>query len=490
MKFRKIILLIALMFLTVTGLFLTQYSIINYLNKLSTEKFEESAEKAIRRTVRFLEEKETLYYASEIVAQQNPDVKDELDSLRDRTHFVSQLDRVDYGHGDSSADREIEIIREKALESQEKLQDIVTQTIYSWKNDAKNADLTKRLDFDEMNLVLQTHMEICGIDEPYEFFIYDQVGRLIYYTPLVQSERRLRKPSFVFEVPLFPADLNAGNACIKVVFPTMKPSMRDGMKYFVPSLILVLFVMIIFVYTTVTISRQRTIGQMKVDFINNMTHEFKTPLASISLAAQMLQDTNVSNSPGRIMSMSKIISDESRRLQLLIEKILQVSVYDKQSMKINLTDLSVNQQIEDVCRSFEINISHVGGQLKCELQAQHDIALLDKLHFSNIIYNLLDNAIKYRSADRPLIVYVRTSCNQEGFIQITIEDNGIGISKSDLKHIFDQFFRVHTGDLHDVKGYGIGLAYVKLMVEAHHGTINVVSTPDVGTTFTIELPTL
>ncbi len=490
MKSRKIIVLIVIMLLTLVGLLVTQFGIINYLNKLSAERFDESAEKAIRRTVRFLEEKETLRYASTIVADEYPDVKNELDSLRDNTFFISPDERVERGYGDISADREIEIIREKALISQDRLQEIVNQTVNSWKNDVKNIDLTKRLDFNEMSKVLAIHLEICGISEPYEFFIYDQDGRLIYYTPLVQSEKRLRYPMFVYNVPLFPADLNLDKACIKVVFPTMRTSMRDGMRFFLPSLLLIFLVMVIFIFATVTISRQRTIGQMKSDFINNMTHEFKTPLASISLASQMLQEENVGNSPAKIASLSKIVSDESKRLQLLIEKILQISVYDKQSLNINLTDLSVNQQIEAVCSSFEINIAHVGGQLKCELEAQRDIALIDQLHFANIMYNLLDNAVKYRAEARPLIVYVRTSSNQEGYIQITIEDNGIGISRTDLKHVFDQFFRVHTGDRHDVKGYGIGLAYVKLMVEAHHGTINVVSTPDVGTTFTIELPTL
>jgi signal transduction histidine kinase len=306
----------------------------------------------------------------------------------------------------------------------------------------------------------------------------------------VASNQRIRRPSFVYSAHLFPTELNAGNASIKVIFPTMKKEQLSSNKGIWSSVIIVVLVFLIFVFSTYTIFRQRNVSQMKTDFMNNMTHELKTPMASISLASQMLQDPNVSKTPERITSLSKIIDNESRRLQVMFEKILQLSVYEKGESHLKLTDLSVNELVNSVCDTFEISVSHVGGQLIRQLDAQFDIALVDKLHFTGIIYNLLDNAVKYRSPDRPLIVYVRTSSNQEGTIQIIVEDNGLGISRSDQKRIFDRFFRVHTGDRHDVKGYGIGLTYVKHMVDMHHGTISVSSELGIGTRFTISLPVL
>lgn len=489
MKGRKIVVLMALMVLTLAGLVIFQVRMIHSVYGLEHELFEQSANQAIHMSIRFLEEKQTMLYVSEAIALDYPELKDEIDSLRSSIHYVPPYEREKNGHGDSSVDRTIAIIKQQITDHPDQIRLLVDNAVYKWISDEEDRDLRDRIDFNELYEVLGNHLLMCGIDDPYEYCVYDHEGRLVYCSPLVQSEQRLRRPILEFSQPLFPTSLNGGQASLKVIFPTLKNEKYASSRATAPSIILLLLILFIFIYTVVIIYHQRNIDQIKTDFINNMTHEFKTPIASISLAAQMFQDPNVSNSPQRTFSLAKIIREESNRLQMLIEKVLQTAVYEKGTTQLKMTDLSVNQLIDNVCNMFSINIEHAGGQLVRQLGAQSDIALVDQLHFSNIIYNLLDNALKYRSDKRSLIVYIRTY-NKDNQLYIEIEDNGIGISRHDQKHIFDQFFRVHTGDRHDVRGYGIGLAYVKRMVDDHHAQISVQSEPNVGTCFTISIPTL
>lgn len=227
---------------------------------------------------------------------------------------------------------------------------------------------------------------------------------------------------------------------------------------------------------------------MKNDFINNMTHEFKTPISSISLASQMLQDEGVSKTPETLKYISNIIRDETKRLSLQVEKVLQMAMFERDKSVLKLTEMHINVLIQDIVKTFMLKVRGKGGQITMHLDAQNDFALIDEVHFTNVIYNLMDNALKY--CDKPLLLEVYTDNDKEGNLLITIEDNGIGISKDDQKRIFDKFYRVSTGNLHNVKGFGMGLAYVKKMVTAHKGTIKVESELNIGTKFIINLPTL
>ena len=227
---------------------------------------------------------------------------------------------------------------------------------------------------------------------------------------------------------------------------------------------------------------------MKNDFVHNMTHEFKTPISTISIAAQMLADKTVNKSEATYERLGNVIDGETRRLRYQVEKVLQMSLFDNNNIALKMQELDANEITENVVDTFSLKVSQIGGTLDMRLEAYNPFINADEMHFTNIIFNLLDNAFKYRREDEPLSIEVHTFNQGETHFCISIADNGIGIQKDNLKRIFDKFYRVHTGDQHNVKGFGLGLAYVQKMVELHHGTIKASSEPGKGTKFTITIP--
>ena len=229
-------------------------------------------------------------------------------------------------------------------------------------------------------------------------------------------------------------------------------------------------------------------SELKNDFINNMTHELKTPISTISLAAQMLQDQSVSKSPAMFNRLSGIITSETKRLYYQVEKVLQISLFeDRKTASLKMKELDANELVAGVIDTFNVKIVQNGGQISASLEAEDPYVYVDEMHFTNVIFNLMDHALKYKKVNEPLSLSVRTWNANDNYM-ISITDNGIGIRKEDLKKIFDKFYRVSTGNRHDVKGFGLGLAYVKQIIEAHKGSIRAESEPGVGTTFIIVLP--
>ena len=216
-----------------------------------------------------------------------------------------------------------------------------------------------------------------------------------------------------------------------------------------------------------------------------MTHEIKTPIATISLACEMLQDPTVSTDPATNGTYIGIISDENRRMRVLVETILQSAKMSNKNFSLNIKELNINELIESVSKHFHLRIESRGGSLKCDLQAQPPTIYADELHITNMVYNLIDNAIKYSPEKIDIQVATRTEGTNT---VITVTDHGLGISKEDQKHIFERFYRVSTGNVHNVKGFGIGLNYVYQVVQLHQGTVTIDSTPGEGSTFTITLP--
>ena len=254
------------------------------------------------------------------------------------------------------------------------------------------------------------------------------------------------------------------------------------------SILITLVICTAFFITVRTMLRQKKLSEIKSDFINNMTHEFKTPLATISLAVDALKNEKVWRSREKMDYFSSIIKDENKRMNKQVETILQAALLDKQEVQLNMKPQHVHEVIVRVIDNFRLQMEDRRGKADLDLAAANDLIEADEVHFTNLISNLVDNAIKY-SKDSGLQINICTQ-NTGNSIRIKIEDNGIGMSKETVNRIFEKFYRAHTGNVHNVKGFGLGLSYVKAMVDAQRGKIKVESTPGRGTTFTIEFPLL
>ncbi len=255
----------------------------------------------------------------------------------------------------------------------------------------------------------------------------------------------------------------------------------------IPTIILTGLLIAIFAYTIMVIFRQKKLSQIKNDFINNMTHELKTPISTISLASQMLQDGSISNTPRTIEHISGVINQESKRLSFQVEKVLQMAVFNEGKLKLKFKEFDLNSTLQNVLNNFELRIKNKNGTLLSELNAEDALIKGDEVHITNVVFNLLDNAMKYSNEIPEIKVSTE---NKNGMLVFSVSDKGIGIPKEHQQQIFDRFYRVPTGNVHNVKGFGLGLSYVKKIVELHNGIINIESNISKGTKFNILLPNL
>ena len=341
--------------------------------------------------------------------------------------------------------------------------------------------IDQRINFSTLESVLDSEFEQNGVNIPFFFCVMDKDGKELFksanYDPKnldVQS----------YSQPLFANDPVPQGNYLKVFFPTRSDYIFSGLL-FLPSVFFTLLLLFTFIFSMVVISRQKKLSEMRTDFMNNMTHELKTPVSTISLASQMLDDESITKSPRMISQLSKTVREETKRLMQQIEKVLQMSIFEKESSALKLEEMDINDLILGIATVFSIKVEKTGGEIQTELDAEEAIACVDEVHFTNIIYNLLDNAVKYSNG--PLILRVKT-WNERSRLMISVEDNGIGIKKNNLKRIFDKFYRVPTGSVHNVKGFGLGLAYVKKVVEDHKGRIWVESEYEKGTKFIMSIP--
>ena len=259
----------------------------------------------------------------------------------------------------------------------------------------------------------------------------------------------------------------------------------DTNLYTIISICMIVLISALFVFSIRTILAQHKLDEMKTDFINNMTHEIKTPIATIGLACEMLKDESVTSDLATRRNFVNIISDENRRMRVLIETLLQSAKMSGKKFSIQPKEIDLNSIVKESAQSFQLTIENRRGTLTTDLNPINGLLFADELHISNMVHNLIDNAIKYSEQEPRVTVTTRT---ENGYAILQVSDNGIGIAKEDQKHIFEKFYRVSTGNVHNVKGFGIGLNYVSQVVALHKGKISLESEPGQGSTFTISLP--
>jgi signal transduction histidine kinase len=401
------------------------------------------------------------------------------------------LDRTPSGKGKSDLGRFSREIQEGLYKQYYHWEDLLN-TVIRFGMKAVEKPIEERINFKNLGSYIQMELANNNLTLPFQYAIIDNDRNIIYSSPEFGTNQKKE----VFSQILFPQDSASKLYSLQVRFPTRKEYVLSSISFIVPSAVFSVILLVIFMITLYVILKQKRFAEMKKDFISNMTHELKTPVTSISIAGQMLSDENMIKTleqGGSLQNsasfnrITRTITDESKRLHFLIDKVLQMSLMEDGRSIMKIKKVDVNDMLLNVVQIFDIQMEKYGGLLEFEPEAVESTVYVDEMHFTNVLFNLLENAVKYRRVDVPLHLVAKTE-NKDDKIQISISDNGSGIKKENLKKIFDRFYRVHTGNVHNVKGFGLGLAYVKKTIDELNGTIKVESEWNVGTKFTITMP--
>lgn len=358
------------------------------------------------------------------------------------------------------------------------IDNIVKELVYHGKRDVK-----ERIDSTMLDSLLNKEFRKKGINTEYHFAILSATNNYVYHSNGVDT---LELANSKFKVNLFPNNLFLQTDTLIVYFPYQSRYLISTMwASLLPSALFIIIIILTFSYSIHSLLQQKKMAEVKTDFVNNMTHELKTPISTISLACEALTDPAMASDEKNKAMFLDIIKKENKRLGTLVERVLQSAALEKSEFSITKKPLHLHEIINQVVASVEIHVKNKGGKINLTFNANNDYILGDRVHLTNVMYNLLDNAIKY-SFEKPEI-NIKTF-NENEFLSVAITDNGIGIKKENLKKIFENFYRVPTGNIHNVKGFGLGLSYVKTIVELHKGMVLVESEPGKGSTFTVKLP--
>ena len=505
MKKSTIWILAILMGLTFMGLLYVQMSYMGNMIRMREDQFTEGVKRSLYAVTAMLEQDETRYFLEDDVAKMGSSsiFTQYENNLPQQTGIVYSFKTASGVEadltikGDADKINQIQLAQSDLKNHYKSLKEVIRgqylyqkglidEVILNILNQSSNRPLKERADSAVVSSYLKSELENNGLKLPFEFAIVNRNGGVIYSTVGYNPEPSEEKSVFV--QTLFPNDPANKINYLKVYFPTKKDYIFSSIRFMIPSFAFTLILLIIFIFTIIVVFRQKKLTEMKNDFINNMTHEFKTPISSISLAAQMLKDDSVRKSPAMLQHISSVINDETKRLRFQVEKVLQMSMFERQKATLKLQEVDANAAIDNIVHTFKLKVEKYGGQIEAQLNAEDPIVNVDEMHFTNVIFNLLDNAVKYRREDVPLKLIVASRNISNNKLEISIADNGIGIKKENHKRIFEKFYRVSTGNRHDVKGFGLGLAYVYKMVHELGGDIHVESELNVGTKFIITLP--
>lgn len=337
-----------------------------------------------------------------------------------------------------------------------------------------------------LDSVLKRELRNQGIVMKYYYSVSSQHPGSLKTNNLSEAESEVDSMGVGFKINLTPYNIYIQPQYLTVHFPDQQKYILKSMWTLLMVMGMVIIILIFsFYYFIATITRQKKLSAIKNDFISNMTHEFKTPISTISLATEMLSDNTIDKTPEKQQRFLKMIKDENKRLSVLVESILQTAILDKGEFKLKLHELDIHEIITTAINNTHLLIEQRNGKIITHLNATKTKLLADRVHLTNIIFNLIDNAVKYSQGSPEITI---TTQNEENGIGIFIKDNGIGISKDNQRKIFDKFYRVPTGNVHNVKGFGLGLSYVQAVVQKHDGEISVQSELGKGSVFKVFLP--
>ena len=390
--------------------------------------------------------------------------------------------------GNALFEMEVEAPSEEELKQSVQAQ---VQKIHHRKNVAEDVffkffsterSLYDRIDESMIEGMIKQELKKQGITTQFNFLVTDNFGHV---AQSVNFDPHQTQPDN--RVPLFANDMFTGPNYLYLYFPSKKNYIVKslGVMSF-SSMGLILIISLVFASAINVILQQKKLSDMKTDFINNMTHELKTPVSTISLASEMLQNSGVAEDKEKVSRYADIIYEENKRLGGQVEKVLQIAVLDKGDVSLNKTSQNFHNLIKQAISKLGLQLENSDAKVDLNLNASQDKLYLDEIHITNIIMNLVDNAVKYSSEKPQLTITTQDAGNG---VLLSVSDKGIGMSKEDQRRVFEKFYRVPTGNIHDVKGFGLGLSYVKAMVDAHGGTISVKSEVGRGSTFEIYLPT-
>uniref|UniRef100_UPI00402643E8 sensor histidine kinase n=2 Tax=Prevotella sp. TaxID=59823 RepID=UPI00402643E8 len=515
MKKKTIWTIAVIMGLSFILLLFLQLTYIREMANMKKEQFDESVNRALYQASRNLELNETLRYLEKDVReterkennQGNGSAgaqKDDADSSSRRTansfrgsnyltfRMKMKMDNpvkmpkamilINDKNSNNAASRSLqEIVKNRYVYQKALVDEVVMNMLYS----ASDKPLKERVNFKILDQDIKAELINNGVNIHYHFIVTTQDGREVYRCPDYSDEGS----EFTYTQVLFRNDPSSKMGVVKVHFPDINSYIFSSIKFMIPSVFFTLILLVTFIITLVLVFRQKRYNEIKNDFVNNMTHELKTPIASISLATQMLNDDSVTKSEKMRKHLVGVITDETKRLRFLVEKVLQMSMFDRKKSSFKKKHLDLNEMVESIANSFSLRVEHTGGKINVDIGAVDSDIYVDEVNFQNVIFNLMDNAVKYRKTDKPVDIYLKT-WNDDKWLYLSVHDTGKGIKKDDLKKIFEKFYRVGTGNVHDVKGFGLGLAYVKKVVDLHDGEIKVDSEYGKGSTFTIKLPVI
>ncbi len=387
---------------------------------------------------------------------------------------------------DSSINIDIQVTTDDTLirlrKKEKQIENIFEKVIYEF--NSKDITIKDRINEEDLPNEIKKGLNSFDINTDFDYAIIDGETNKIVLSSDSSFNSQLVESSH--QVTLFPNDIFLSNQKLVLRFPDQFNLIYKSIfSLLILSAIFTLFIIFTFFNAIFFILKQKRISDIKSDFINNITHEFKTPIATIALASDSINNPKIIGQPDRIRYFTSIIKDENYRMNTQVENILQLSLFGKHELDINPQTHHVNEILQKAGEHIQLQIDEKRGTLKINLQAINDTANIDEVHFLNTIFNLLDNSIKY-SIGKPDIE-IGTN-NQDNKIHIWIKDSGIGMNAQTKKKAFKKFFRAETGNIHNVKGFGLGLSYVKLIIEKHNGHIDIISKPNEGTTVNVILP--